>query len=261
MEMMRLSPMRSVEVIILLIINASVLGLGQIWLPNAKTSPTRCLIVSIDNRLLSWDPKEYHYPTIAGIINRDYAIQHQYDYLYVMNDVKNFIPRVKAKYHTAQEDPMMLTEQVEKDIATGFNVFLQQYRAASWAKLPALWHITKMFMGKYDYIWYIDSDAFINPLQFNHSITDKVAFWKQNDYVLRGQRDLDKAEFIFFNNFPWRDDMPCAGTFLYRPSPLTEQVLRQWWDFNLPIKNFKHFHEQDALWHMIEHPEYGYLMS
>jgi hypothetical protein len=24
------------------------------------------------------------------------------------------------------------------------------------------------------------------------------------------------------------------------------------WDYNLPSKNFYHFHEQDALWHMIE---------
>jgi hypothetical protein len=47
--------------------------------------------------------------------------------------------------------------------------------------------------------------------------------------------------------------MPCAGSFLYRPSQaLTEAALRQWWDFDLPLKNFKHFHEQDALWHMIE---------
>jgi hypothetical protein len=45
--------------------------------------------------------------------------------------------------------------------------------------------------------------------------------------------------------------MPCAGSFIFRPR-LAEPILREWWDFDLPSKNFKHFHEQDALWHMIE---------
>ena len=38
-------------------------------------------------------------------------------------------------------------------------------------------------------------------------------------------------------------DMPCAGTFIFRPA-LAEPILREWWDYNMPSKNFKHFHEQ-----------------
>ncbi len=80
--------------------------------------------------------------------------------------------------------------------------------------------------------------------------------------ILRGQQDLSKATFIFFSNFPWRDDMPCAGSFLFRPTKLAERVLRQWWDFHLTEKNFKHFHEQDALWHMLEASStYNFLLS
>jgi len=70
---------------------------------------------------------------------------------------------------------------------------------------------------------------------------------------------------MFFNNFPWRDDMPCAGTFIFRPTDRAEAILRQWWDFSgIPDRNFKHFHEQDALWHMIDGDPSGkvnYLMG
>ena len=39
------------------------------------------------------------------------------------------------------------------------------------------------------------------------------------------------------------EDMPCAGSFILRPN-LAEPVLREWWDYYLPSKNFKQFHEQ-----------------
>ena len=29
-----------------------------------------------------------------------------------------------------------------------------------------------------------------------------------------GNQNLEHARFIFFSNFPWRDDLPCAGIFL-----------------------------------------------
>ena len=55
--------------------------------------------------------------------------------------------------------------------------------------------------------------------------------------------------------------MPCAGTFLLQPRLAAESFLREWWDFDLPSKNFKHFHEQDALWHMLENPECGFKLN
>lgn len=120
---------------------------GPILSKGAQTSPARGLIVSIDNRDLQWDFKDKHYPTLTSVINRDYALSQQYDFLYVQNDVKDLVPRIKAKYPEAVEDDMMKSEQVAKDVATGFNVHLKQYRAASWAKLPALWNLTVTFKG------------------------------------------------------------------------------------------------------------------
>ena len=103
----------------------------------------------------------------------------------------------------------------------------------------------------YDYIWYIDSDAVISPLHRDKSIEDQLKLWEEQGSYIKGRSDITKSAFIFFHNHPWRDDMPCAGTFIYQPK-LAEPILREWWDYNLPSKNFKHFHEQDALWHMIE---------
>ena len=34
-----------------------------------------------------------------------------------------------------------------------------------------------------------------------------------------GVRDPSAADLVFFNNFPWRSDLPCAGTWLVRTSP------------------------------------------
>lgn len=222
---------------------------------------SRCLIVTIDNRDLQPGYHDQHYLSMTSVINHAYATYHNYDFYYLQNDVSNLVSEALKKYPKATQDPMMLDGQhVAKDVATGFHVGLQQFRAASWAKLPALWYITKKLGHKYDYIWYIDSDAAVSPFAFNRSIDDAVRDWQRreethHDMVLLGNRDVTKSKLLFFSNFPWRDDMPCAGSFLFRPRLHAEAIFREWWDYDLPTKNFKHFHEQDALWHMIEHEQ------
>lgn len=249
----------------------------------------RCLIVSVDNRDLQDGYLDQHYPSMTAVINHAYADYHGYDFYYVQNDVADLVKQVLQKYPHAKQDEMMLnTKSVAKDVATGFNVGLQQFRAASWAKLPALWHVVQSWGHKYDYIWYIDSDATISPHMFNRTIEGAMAHWQSQNAVVYGQKDLTKAKLIFFNNHPWRDNMPCAGSFImnmknnhfhhhknapistnngtsnskllipppgrFHPgNPSIESILREWWDFDMSVKNFKHFHEQDALWHMIDH--------
>eukprot|EP01039_Chlorochromonas_danica_P005183 gene5183-5705_t len=164
---------------------------------SSSSSPQRVLIVTIDNRPLSWDSHDTTYLSKTSVINYEYALYHEYDYLYLQNQVDDLIPRVRSYYPQAIEDEMMKTEQVAKDIASGFNVLSKEYRAASWAKLPALWNITMQFQG----------------------------------------------------------------SFIFRPTQLAEQVFRQWWDYHLPTKNFKHFHEQDALWLMLTYPKHGFLLT
>jgi hypothetical protein len=171
-----------------------------------------------------------------------------------------------------------------KDIATAFHVGLKQFRAASWAKLPPLWYINRLayqglpsekerashkkhgnhsnlsssllsLNGPYDYVWYIDSDAVISPFARHRTIPEIFQLWNENptSFLLPyGSQNLTETSILFFNNFPWRDDIPCAGSFLFKPTIYMDAIFREWWDYNLMSKNFKHFHEQDALWHMIE---------
>lgn len=215
---------------------------------------TCCLIISVDNRPLVKNYDSNHYPSISAVLNHEYAEYHGYDYIYYMNDVKDFIEETRRKYTNIVHEPMMESKQPDKDIATAFHVGLRQFRAASWAKLPPLFYTHYLYHSDYEYIWYIDSDATISPRFRNQSIPEMIDKWNSQPehYIIKGQKDLKKSSLIFFNNYPWRDDMPCAGSFIFKPSKLMDQIFRQWWDYNLPSKNFKHFHEQDALWHMIE---------
>ncbi len=294
------------------------------------TPNARCLIISIDNRHLKPDYHAKDYTSMTSVITHAYADFHHYDYLYLQNNITALEQEVSRLFSNIVIDPNMDRKAVAKDLATAIHIGYLEYRAASWAKLPVLWYVAAHFQDLYDYVWYIDSDATISPLQLDRSIEDTIALWsqspekvfpeivsdpngkgkgsksgkfvgrtmnwkggnssgsngekgkririkfnqynqrdkqssssttssistttsnKQTNFVQYGQKDITKAHFIFFNNFPWRDNMPCAGSFIFRPTKLAERVFRQWWDFHLTSKNFKHFHEQDALWHMIE---------
>lgn len=221
-----------------------------------------CLIVSVDNRKLLYGSHENHYPSMAAVLNHHYANFHGYDYVYVQNEINNFVESVYLKFSDKNSESLLNQNSIlearhnTKDMATSYHVGLKQFRAASWAKLPAIWHIVKNYGHLYENIWYIDSDAAISPFHLNKSLENTFQNWsKSSDSVLHGQKDVTKSSLVFFNNFPWRDDMPCAGMFIMRTAnlPLLRELVLQWWDYDIPSKNFKHFHEQDALWHMIEH--------
>ena len=242
------------------ICGALLLLLLLLQLVRSNSKKSRCLLVSIDNRPLNKDVHSNHYPTVTALLNREYAIHHGYDFLQLVNQIDDLEKQVHAKY--AKYDAIPPTDNA-KDAATAFHVGLHQFRAASWAKLPPLWDVTRKMGAKYDLIFYIDSDAVISPFFRNQSIDELLDKWQAHNRLhppIKGISDITQATFIFFNNFPWRDDMPCAGTFLFRPNARGEQILRQWWDFSgIPDRNFKHFHEQDALWHMVDGDPSGRL--
>lgn len=80
--------------------------------------------------------------------------------------------------------------------------------------------------------------------------------------IYRGVKDPYQSHFIFLSNFPWREDLPCAGTFLFKPDQASADILQEWWDFDLPQKNYEDFMEQDALWYQIEtSAEYGFKLN
>ncbi len=75
---------------------------------------------------------------------------------------------------------------------------------------------------------------------------DKLAHWKEhsNDTIYRGVKDPYQALFLFMSNFPWREDLPCAGTFIFKPNAAAINILQEWWDYDIPQKNFYDFMEQ-----------------
>ena len=159
-------------------------------------------------------------------------------------------------------------------------------------QIPSVWHAMTLYGDRYDYIWFLDSDATINPRLAHRSLSDAFARWRHNSIpnssasssgssaspsagqqnnttatsgttptaasspspgassssgassgpnpgpgagsganlgpspgsganlgpspgsgasVLWGVSDPSEADLVFFNNFPWRADLPCAG--------------------------------------------------
>lgn len=220
-----------------------------------KAKNKKFLIVSVDNRELNPEVSANEYLSSTSVLTRDYAVYHGYDFVQVQDVLTDLVQEVKAKY--PQHNDIPWTNNA-KDAATAFHVGLKQFRAASWAKLPGIWYIVDTIGKDYEYLFYIDSDALLSPLHRNTSIEDKMNSWIGD--TARGNSNPWDSDVVFFNNHPWRDDMPCAGTFIMKMSK-ADEIIREWWDYDMPSKNFKHFHEQDALWHMLDHPEYGFKMN
>lgn len=209
----------------------------------------RVLIVSVDNRHLAQD-----YLPLTAVLRYNYCKQHGYGYVSVRDDTVASLRGLKERY----------AEYVKLDEATfgqskyghsNFHPGLKQFRSSAFAKVPSLWYLHQRYGAYFDYIMFQDSDAAPNPTQENRSVGDALNEWSaSNTSVMRGVADPREADFIFFNNFPWRDDLPCTGTFLLKSSEHAEVVLREWWDYDLPQKNFVDFMEQDPLWYSLEAP-------
>lgn len=135
-------------------------------------------------------------------------------------------------------------------------------RSSSWGKLPLLWLVLQEIGQFYDYFFFLDSDAVINPHFSNRSLFDAMTEWErdQGDAVAWGNRNPWSATFLFFNNFPWKDDLPCAGVMIFKTKG-SESFFREWWDYNIPSKNTWDFMEQDALWYMLTSPEYRFQLN
>jgi len=227
------------------------------WRRAGDNGGLKVLMVSVDSRQLKPDLQNTDYVTMSSILVSDYAQKNGYDYIKITSNHSKLFENVEKKYNRKSKLGIG-----DKYGVTIFHPGLGQFRASSWAKMPLLWHAYDQFGEYYDYLWYVDSDLTINPMFNDRYLSSELEKW-QNDthrHVFWGASPKD-ATFLFFNNFPWREDMPCAGTFLMKSTKLGGEMLREWWDYNLEIKNWYDFMEQDALWYMIENPEYGFLIN
>ena len=228
----------------------------------------KVLVVAVDNRpLYDSISGSGGYGGIVAVLQHNYCKHHRYDYIRIVNNKTNILADVREKYPNVTQQPFQ-----QETLATidnpkhGFDVLHPGYlrtRSSSWGKLPALWHAAERFGHAYDYIWFMDSDAVPNPMRQDRSLGDALKSWSKNttESVKWGKVGPDNATFLFMSNFPDRDDLPCAGTIIFKPTQFAQDALREWWDLDLVFKATNDFMEQDALWYIIESgPQYGGYM-
>lgn len=184
-----------------------------------------------------WEDNDY--VSMAAVLLHDYSAHHGYDFMKLTGNSSFLVDRVLAKYRdsfTGRYDGI----GEHKYGPSAFHPGLLHFRASSWAKIPHVWYAVTEFGMHYDYVWYMDSDAVVNPHLRNRSLHDALTMWQRSTdnstagkvesrdvlgQVYWGMRDVRSANLLFFSNFPWKDDLPCAGIFMCRP-----QV---WWDWGV----------------------------
>ena len=218
----------------------------------------KILLVTVDNRPLRMND-ETSYIASGSVINQHYAKLMGYDYLYATVNSSDIALHLLKRYNCT------LASKVHNDFANpkygaaSYHQTLKYIRASSWNKLPVLHYLAMHYGDDYDYFIYLDADVILNPSMTNITLSDLFDKWEtqrsplmNKRYIFWGNKVIRDSTFIFTTNFPWRDDFPCAGTFIFKPNDLGRKILRQWWDYDLPLKNKYDFMEQDALWYMIE---------
>lgn len=246
---------------------------------NGDGKGLKVLIVTIDTRSLAEKKRDANTISIDNTakINHHYAKAHGYDYLYI-STTKSGSPSTNGTVCNQLKARLNVTSLLKVqcprggykgkyDVAT-YHIGRKFGRASSWNKLPPLIYLADQYGTHYDYFLYIDSDVILNSKYVNVSISEKLAQWSAQpshignipQFPVWGQPDIYKAHLLALTNYPWRDDYPCAGVFLVKPDRTGLEMLIEWWDYHLPLKNLFDFMEQDALWYMKENGGNGNLV-
>ena len=217
----------------------------------------RVLIVQVDSRGLEGDEmNRASYATLTSVLNHHYCKHHGYDYLLIQPTID--VKRFKAN-STSTKSSAEARGGDARQVPGALHVGLGQLRSVSWAKLPALLYLSLQIGQYYDLIWYMDSDLAVSDKPSGRSIRDKLEVIQNASKCLGparstpcinwGQPKLFESPMLLFPNSPFGDTEPCAGTFMFRPT-LAASLLLEWWNVDMPDKNFGLMHEQDALWNL-----------
>ena len=236
----------------------------------------KILIVTIDTRPLLHSIRNVDTDSIdnTAMINSHYAKLNGYDYLYVATTETGHINKngtvcniLRSRFNITSLLSLQCPKGAYKgkyDVAT-YHISRKSGRASSWNKLPPLIYLADQYGSEYDYFLYIDSDVLLNSKYADVSISDKLEQWntqKSNigpieKFPIWGEQDVYKSHMLALSNYPWRDDYPCAGVFLIKPDRVGIEMLLEWWDYHIPLKNLFDFMEQDALWYLKDHGSKG----
>ena len=260
----------------------------------------RFLLVQSDTRNLDTDISTAAYHSLTAVTNYLYAKQHDADYLYfVFNQSRPaFLSDAKRVYgavfqNSSNEQSTEVSGTYEKKGPSAYHPVLRQFRAAPWTKLLALWNISQSAMaaaatGRYSHIFFLDSDAVVNPKFHRRSLYDALRDWSSAPcHVLHSRPpgvSASKAAAIFLDNSPFEpyDKFLCDGAFVlnlgfqgvssdhhfainrgHETGPaFISRFIKEWWDHDVESKdfthwwrhlentnrNFNHAYEQDSLW-------------
>lgn len=215
----------------------------------------KVLVFQSDDRPLHGSDGESHYLSITAVLNSLYCKHNGYDYLF-LKATSPEISTLLSQYNVSNFGELSRKDKRYK--ASVFHPGFQRLRGQSWGKLLALLYVGRKYTSHYDYFMFLDPDLGMNPLLFNRSISDSLLLWQtgtspiNDSFVQWGHRNVSRASLILMTNAPWRDDLPNAGLILMKSGSGGLKAVSTWWNFNIPEKDTEEFHEQDALWQLLE---------
>lgn len=227
----------------------------------------KMLIIQADDRSLRHTLHDAHYLAMTAALNLKYAEANGYDYLFLHVNASRLVAALGTGYNVSNFDETTKNKRYKPSI---LHPGLKRLRGQSWGKLLALLHVSRKFGGQYDYFLFLDPDANINSYRHGQSLADVLRRWQDgrstsvinSSFVQWGQRNLSEASMIVMTNTPWRDDFPNAG-FILMKSGSGVPLMAEWWNYAIPEKDVEDFHEQDALWYMVEASgdSYGFAIN
>jgi hypothetical protein len=140
-------------------------------------SLAKVLVLMVDSRRAgSGDRTSYMTYTIP--INFAYARRHNYDFFLATYETTGLEEEVTARYGSDLSTPIEVSNKTKTAKAV-FHPGLRQYRSTPWARIPILWDIAMNGIDGtwYDHIFYLDSDACINPRFQNISVHALLKYW------------------------------------------------------------------------------------
>lgn len=210
------------------------------------------------------------YYSLAAVINYQYAKSQNYSFLYVQISYYQLIDEVRQWYKEKG-----IPENIQQFLSSNnsdsfpskfdgwategkispslFNVKLGQFRASPWLKIPVIMYLISNYTLKWDHIFFLDSDAIINPLSDNMNLASAFKLWqpKIRNMKMWGN-DVDVSSIIFFSDHPAGNRINSGSFIVNTKNQNTFKLLKEWWDWNIPEKNFVHPFEQAAIWQMID---------
>lgn len=251
------------------------------------------LLLMVDNRAIDVQTTidKASYFILNLVINFQYAKKHGYDLVVVRLNATDLIEDVESVYHQSSREiqielnaSLVASTNLQKTGIALFHPSLGQFRSSPWAKVPVMAYTLDMLrmdrvkspeFPQYDILFYLDSDAGMNPQLQNRSVTDFFKYWENKhvltdckygdgrDVIQSGDRTcgvhISNASLVFLSNAN-AATFPCSGVMLAKTQgDINRRLLMNWWNTNDTVDNFGNAFEQDTLLKMMK--DHGEILN